>query len=310
MQTVSFELIRQIREHINRIEKQSALLNNRGKWLRLTSALDVLEDTANVVDYYLNADYPSDIRGKYLFTYGLIQALFVQQDAANSICVALFDKEIDFKEEYPDAYLIREMRNDVIGHPTNRCKSQFIYLIQVSLNKGSFEYIKEDVAHETPDIIKVSIQKAIGDVAICVNDILETTINKLNNEFRNYIDMHKERKMREIFQRLLYAKEKVLLNDPHLSDWGYDATKRMVNKCKEELLLRYGSIDAIESYKYLIESIQEIYTLVDIELHRIPSDIQPQIKKCLLENLFTKLKELENLCEETDYYFENYGSDN
>ena len=196
MQTVSFELIRQIREHINRIEKQSALLNNRGKWLRLTSALDVLEDTANVVDYYLNADYPSDIRGKYLFTYGLIQALFVQQDAANSICVALFDKEIDFKEKYPDAYLIREMRNDVIGHPTNRCKSQFIYLIQVSLNKGSFEYIKEDVAHETPDIIKVSIQKAIGDVAICVNDILETTINKLNNEFRNYIDMHKERKMR------------------------------------------------------------------------------------------------------------------
>ena len=89
METVSFELIRKIYNHINRTEKITSLLSNRQKWDRLTSALNVLEDTSWAIEYYLGNDYPSEFKGKYLYTYGLLQALFVQGDAVNSISIAV-----------------------------------------------------------------------------------------------------------------------------------------------------------------------------------------------------------------------------
>ena len=77
IETVSFNLIKKLFRHINRTEKQATLLTNRQKWDRLTSALYTLEDTSYAIEYYLESDYPADIKGKYLYTYGLLQALFV-----------------------------------------------------------------------------------------------------------------------------------------------------------------------------------------------------------------------------------------
>ena len=62
METVSFELIRKIYNHINRTEKITSLLSNRQKWDRLTSALNVLEDTSWAIEYYLGNDYPSEFK--------------------------------------------------------------------------------------------------------------------------------------------------------------------------------------------------------------------------------------------------------
>ena len=67
MKTVDFELIKKIRNHITRTEKQAILLPERKKWLQLTAALDVLEDTSWAVEYYIENEYPTDVKGKYLF---------------------------------------------------------------------------------------------------------------------------------------------------------------------------------------------------------------------------------------------------
>lgn len=117
--TVSFDLINRIFLFINRTENQAILLSHRQKWYRLTSSLRVLEDTSWAIEYYLLSQYPTDHKGKCLYTYGLLQALFLQMDAANSLNQALFEKKINYKDEYPAAYAIREIRNDVTGHPTN-----------------------------------------------------------------------------------------------------------------------------------------------------------------------------------------------
>lgn len=71
MEQVSFELIRRVRLHIERTEKQVLLLEKQKEWLKLTAALDVLEDSSYAIEYYSNSIYPDDIRGKYLFSYGL-----------------------------------------------------------------------------------------------------------------------------------------------------------------------------------------------------------------------------------------------
>ena len=308
IETVSFELIKKIYLHINRTEKQAVLLTNRQKWDRLTSALNVLEDTSWAIEYYLENDYPIDFKGKYLYTYGLLQALFVQEDAINSISVALFAKEIDFKNDYPKAYAVRELRNDVVGHPTCRSKTQFIYLAQCSLSKNAFYYSKDNSNTGKSEIVDVDVSAAINDQACCINTILKNAVSELDAEFRQYIEQHRGRKMKEIFSGLHYAKEKTL-NPNHLGPWGYSSTKDMVKKCEEELALRYGSVDVVDSYKYLLEDIHEIYSLIDNGVPQIPYDLQNQFEKYMMQLLFTKLEELESYCEETDSYFENYGKE-
>lgn len=307
METVSFELIDRIRHHINETTRQAALLKNVGQWLQLTAALDVLEDSSWAVQYYLETDYPIDVKGKYLFTYGLLQALFLQQDAIFSINKALFGTDIDLKVQYPTAYATRELRNDVVGHPTWRDGGKhFVYLAQISLCKKSFYYIKQSGIDGNVESITVDIEGAVSDTAKAINRILTHALEELDSEFCAYINAHKERKMKEIFNLLGYVREKTLLKDT-MRSWGYDSTKEMVQKCEEELVLRYGSIDVVDSYAFLLEDIHNIFDLIDNGLPRIPADLVQNSEKYLLEILFAKLEELKQYCEETDEYFANGG---
>ena len=306
--SVNYELLHKIRQHINRIEKKNELLERKQKWLRVTASLDVLEDTASAITYYQSSEYPSELNGRYLFTYGLLQALFVQLDAVNSIHCALFDKQVDFKTSYPDAFAIRNMRNDVIGHPTCRNNKEFIYLVQHSLSKEGFSYIKAEDDNNQSQVIDVDVQKAVSDATACVNMILTAMVGLLDKEFREYIDKHKSRKMKEIFVQLGYVREKVLTADSCFSDWGFSTAKDMVKRCEDELRLRYDTIESLDSYSYLLDEIHEIFDLIDNSLLRVPVEYRAGIRKYLLQLLFVKLEELESYCEETDQYFEHYGN--
>lgn len=306
IETVNFELIKKIRAHINRSEKQVKLLPNRKKWNNLTTSLDTLEDSSWAVQFYIESEYPTDFRGKYLFVYGLFQALFLQQNSARSISLTLFSKKIEWETDYPNAFSVRELRNDTIGHPTNRSNNKTIRIVQASLSKYSFYYCKDDNKDSNKDcIVDVNVKQAIDENAKCINDILEKAVEDLNKEFKEYIEKHKDRKMTEIFNMLRYAKEKAL-TDVTMRDWGYNATKKMVTQCENELKQRYGSIETIDSYKYLLDDIHELFALID-DVYKISSESQERLKYFLMELLFVKLEELESYCKETDAYFENYG---
>ena len=303
---VATELINRIREHINRTDKKVKLLECQKKWLQLTSSLDVLEDGTCAVAYYCNEYFPSELGGRYLFTYGILQALFLQQDAIKGISEALFGKKIDFKADYPDAFTVRELRNDVVGHPTYRDDGKsYIYLVQSSLqNRNIFSYLRESAnAKKESDFVTVDVSKAINDTSRCVNNILLKAADELDEEFRTYLDAHKERKMKKIFDTLGYAREKVLLNDV-LKPAGYDSSKRMVKECEDELVRRYGSVEVMDSFAYTLEKIHTAYDLIDNALCDIPYETRSKLEQCLQEYLFDRLQELSDMSSEVDEYFE------
>ena len=213
MELVSFDLIKRIRKHIQRLERMSLLIPNRKKWIGITASIDVLEDSSWAVEYYVENDYPSDMKGKYLYTYGLLQALFVQQDAAENIYKVFFDEKIKWKEEYSKAYVVREMRNDVTGHPLNRDNHFFIYLVQMYMKKESISYLKEDVNLNRRNSVKVNLMESIEDSAKCINHVLERVLEKLDSEHKAYIMTHKDVKMVDIFRSLSYAREKIICRD-------------------------------------------------------------------------------------------------
>jgi hypothetical protein len=301
------ELVKQIRRNINRIQKQGALLQQLEKWLRITSALDVVEDTVCAIDYYCEQKYPEFIDGKYLFTYGLLQALFMQQDATESINAVLRDsKRINWEQNYPDAFAARKIRNDVAGHPTNRGYGNYIHLAQISMKKNSFWYINTNAENNKSEIIDVDVMKIIEDVLHCNKKVLGDVLQELEEEFIVYIDAHKDRKMQDIFSNLGYTKQKIFENDV-LKIHFYNSTKVMVDKCEKELKLRYGSVENAESYKFLLVEVHELFDLIDNARSQILADSYESMTKYLLQCLFYKLEELESYCCETDEYFANYG---
>lgn len=306
MDTVRFDLINRIRQHINRTEKQVEILPNRMRWNKLTSALDVLEDSSWAIEYYLESDYPKEMKGKYLYTYGLLQALFVQQDAVNSLNIALLGKKIDFQNDYPYANAVRDIRNDTIGHPTNRGGNKFISIAQMSMTKNGFYYCKDDGEDRNKDeIIDVNIMKSIEDTAKCINEIIKKAVDDLDSEYKEYIEKHRDRKMQNLFNGLDYARSKVF-EETALRNSEYNSTKKMIEECEKELILRYGSIEAKDGYKWLLSEIHELYDLIDSvpEICNLKKD---RIRYYLLDLLFNKLEELRDYCKETDKYFENFG---
>ena len=63
------------------IARETLRPNQRFDWSKLCSSLDVIGDTAQAFDSYLKIDEPESLGEKYLNIYGVLQALFIQQDA-------------------------------------------------------------------------------------------------------------------------------------------------------------------------------------------------------------------------------------
>lgn len=182
MQTVSTELINKIYAHVNCVDEAHYLIKDIPTLDKIVCALRTLEDAALAVEYYLSNEYPNDFRGKYLFTYGLLQALFLQEDAANSLSKVLCKTKIDFKSLYPEAFKIREIRNDIIGHPTNRDNGcHCFYLVQCSMTKNTFSYT-ESVSNIGEKEIQVNVDLAIDNVSSCINSILREIVLRLDLE--------------------------------------------------------------------------------------------------------------------------------
>lgn len=304
METISFGLIERIREHIQRQERMCQMIPNHKKWVGITASIDVLEDSSWAIESYMEKDYPSDMKGKYLYTYGLLQALFVQQDASDNIYRVFFDEKIKWKEEYPKAYAVREMRNDVAGHPLNKGNHFFVYLVQMDMTKESISYVKEDVDSKTTESINVRIMDSIEDSAKCINQVLSRVLDKLDYEHKAYINAYKDVKMVNIFQGLDYAREKIICRDSLMEGVQYDMTKTMVKNCKEEVTKRYGSEDAIDAFKSSFRAIDELYDLIDSEVPNSNMSRKGDVIYRLKENLIQKLEHLKDLCKETDEEFE------
>lgn len=308
--SIDHERIKRIRAHMQRTEKQAQLLQSHKKWFFLMTSIQTLEDTACAIDYYTVTPFPKDMRGKYLYVYGLLQALFVQLDAVNMLYKSLYGKTQEFGVDYPKAYKVREIRNDVIGHPTNRGNRYTIELIQSTMNKSGFSYYKYDLSNPGALVYSehyVDIGASISDISQCVNDILDKINYELNTEFADYINHFKEIKMKEIFTGLTYAEEKCLLDDV-LSSAGYNSLTNMVSAFEEQLVQRYGSAEAIDASYDKLTSIHEIQDILENKLQLVDSSIRETVKKQLLRIMFKDIEDLEKQAEEIDEYFIRNGA--
>lgn len=111
-------------------------------WLKLCAAMDQLEDTTLAIDAYLHpmtTDPRVSDGATYLQTYGVLQAIILQQDAIAMIeqCLGSHSR----KHASDSHQTLRLIRNRIVGHPLDKCEphgqQRSVWgIVRISLGKG------------------------------------------------------------------------------------------------------------------------------------------------------------------------------
>lgn len=180
-----------VRDHINTTRYQSSLISDSGNWNQICCSLDTIGDTLYAIDDYIEADYPQQKTGlKYIFTYGVLQALFIQQDAISHLSEA-------FKIEYKHSSKlkkIRMLRNAAIGHPTKQDRgtpdgqTYYNYISRMTLSQKGFTLMRS-YAQEKTEFVDIELFPIINDQL----DEITSAYKIIANTLKEADKMHKEK---------------------------------------------------------------------------------------------------------------------
>ncbi len=168
-----------LRDAVNESEVQERLMQNMHHWQQLCSSMDVIGDTESAIAAFNASSSVQDVGLLYLHTYGLLQVLFVQQDAIKHAAEAI-GMSHEFTEELKT---LRHVRNNAIGHPTKRGgkNSESFGIVQASLSHegftlysfdwdkpGAFQPINfQELISVQSAAVAEAIEKMIGHLRVC-----------------------------------------------------------------------------------------------------------------------------------------------
>lgn len=201
MQSID-ELEQQIRDFINSPRKRYTILQDNAAWNMLCSCLDTIEDTELAIGAYEKASNPKAVAYTYLLVYGLLQALFIQQDAVDNLCKALC---VDY---VPDKVLkeIRKIRNDSTGHPTKRGKGKgqaFNFIGRTSLTIKGFDLMTTYPDNEPYLFRHINIGSLINDQRKSMQKVLTEVLRSLKEEEANHKAKYRSQKLENVFPSTL-----------------------------------------------------------------------------------------------------------
>jgi hypothetical protein len=121
---------------------ESGFYAQKNNHAKVSAALNSIRDTARALFSFVRTrGAESSNADHYLRIYGYLQAIFVQQDALKALAETV-KIEIDVRD-HTLAWNVRDLRNDVAGHPTDRRRKAvkgYASIVSGSVNDDSFEY--------------------------------------------------------------------------------------------------------------------------------------------------------------------------
>ncbi|MCL4843477.1 MAG: hypothetical protein KJZ79_16635 [Bryobacteraceae bacterium] len=167
------DLETRVRDLINQPRWQYLLLQDSKHWNVLCAALDAVGDTTLAVQAYRNLSEPESDGERYLLVYGLLQALFLQQDCIENLVKSL---GFDYSRQ-KELIQIRDVRNKTVGHPSDRGASSHV-ISRAALSKAGFTLLTywHDGRFNSDDVDILHLIESQEDLVI---KTLEDTIREL-----------------------------------------------------------------------------------------------------------------------------------
>jgi len=301
------KIIDDIKDFINRPRKQHQLLSDTFSWNMLCASMDTIEDNQLAIKAYQKLPSFDGFTGGYLHIYGLLQALYLQQNAANHLSQSLFNEKIDFKNDYPALFKIRELRNDIIGHPTYNGKS-FCVISRITIINNGFTvayYIpNKDTKFEDINIYNIlSIQsELILKILIKIKSELEMENSEhkqkfIDNKLTSIIPSTMSYHISKLYEGL-YSPD---INKLSLVKINLDFINKILDKIKNGIVERYGNIDAVDEPKRIYHKFEYIFNHLSESLDKnlYNHNLDTEIYIVSFKKEFELLKEiLEEIDEE------------
>ncbi|MGB3463094.1 MAG: hypothetical protein WBA33_14120 [Rhodanobacter lindaniclasticus] len=187
----------EVRDFINTGRHQVELLSSRNTWNQICSSLDVIGDTALSIQDYVTSPFPASDGLKYVYTYGLLQSLFLQQDAVRHLSEA-FNLPHSPSERLTR---IRDIRNSAIGHPTKQGGNEnrrYNYISRITMAKTGFTLMRASVDDDAK-FIDVDLVAIIGEQLTDIEDALSSLSTKLQEADRMHREKFGNNLLRDIF---------------------------------------------------------------------------------------------------------------
>jgi len=197
-----------VRDFIQHPRRLGPLIEDEPGWNVLTSAMDHISDTEEAIESYL-ANTDESVGTRYLVLYGVLQAMYMQQDALEGL-VRLLTAEGKYKiEQEPEAARIRQVRHDAVGHPTKqggtgiksngqRNEQVSHAIVRHSMETARFEVMRSSNL-SAPRIIKIDMLQLIDTNRELARRVLLRVKTRLEELEMAHREEFKSEKLRDIF---------------------------------------------------------------------------------------------------------------
>ena len=301
-------IFEEIREICNHPWKRELLFQDKIIWNRLWASLDVIEDSQIAIDDYSNlSEFSSNEKG-YLYVYGILHTLYLQQDALRNLNKALFGQDIDFKTEYPELYNIREIRINSIGHPTDRGNGKSFHGIsRMTIRKKGFQMMSSFPKSGGEDEFEdVNILSCIATQKGLFKEILNHTMEKLKSDFEIHKGKFNDDKLIDLIHPSIgYHFSKLYENihrDYDLVQINFNSIFETYNNIKQGITERYSSLSALSGVELTTETLDYLFARLKRDL--IENKIEDKIELYIfIDALKSHFKELKSMIKEIDEEF-------
>lgn len=225
-----------IRDLINDPKHLAVLLRDRpAAFSQVCSALDVLGDTDLAVAAYEDSPEPPDPGAKYLLIYGILQVLFVQQDAAADLARAL---NVQFSKD-PVLRDVRTVRNTSVGHPTEhdfKKQRSFHFIERGTMTRTGFT-LRTQFADGTPPLVQgIDIPNMILRQREAIRSLLGTVVAELQRREREHRMAFRDRSLQETMPGVLDYYFEKMYDAVRNNNLGFGAAHvRLVQEAVDEL---------------------------------------------------------------------------
>ncbi|MDO7173600.1 hypothetical protein [Mariniflexile sp. AS56] len=278
------------------------------KYNQTFTSIDLIEDSQIAIEEFENID-TNGIGGRStLLIYGILQSLFVQQDGLYHLYKCIVDfkvKQKDFFDLFSFDHEIREVRNDIAGHPTNRKKSEYYFIEKGVMSKYKFTYVGY-----TPQFRKVNVdlKTFISNQYNFTKRVLLFIQYDIDKKIKMKKEEHKSKKLQEMIfgvdrnRQLIYRgiRDEVRSFQGQL---GISEIKKSIEEIKMELNSRYN--------ENLPDGVYESFRLIYYIIQRLDGWqkenelLGNDDAEIFLDSLCKQLGQLGQILKEIDLEFED-----
>jgi hypothetical protein len=262
---------------------------------------DTLGDACNAIKAYSENKYPEIKQDGYLFTYGVLQALFLQISAINYFEeVFVADKSI-FANLRKKAKKVIKTYKDVFANIDQKNHKCFVVFTQMDLNKDELDGYK-NCEEQLPTKFTISIQESVQratSYAIAVMEYIVNINKKVDIEKQPSKDLGSVINRFNDFDRI----EGYLVTNHPLSESYYKDIKQWVSDCKAVFESIEDDLDNMDSYALFSRIFGKMPAIYEALEERFPSNVEEscqQYRGNHIDLLFYRIKELNALCKK--YY--------